>query len=307
MQVAFYQSDYTRMAQDVLDGVIDVCFIQSGILEQTVPSKLRLFSFLHLVNASYEGEPYPFLISTPMVPTYGLAAGPHVPWALRQQVATALMHLNRTNPAMQTVKLSAFTVPASYESVRQTGLALGILSRRGEGASATYDCLDQFIPTDNLQVCPAGFVWGSRDAVAAGCAAAGTPCPPGLECLCRPCSPDLPVTLQWLPQNRSDPAAAPPPHRLVNRLLPRGRACPVVTSWCDECQLTVRYAMIGAGPLDLMQWIIGWQATGLRVLHLRLCDDPPKLKILGSESVNPSVALKNRRAWRPDHWQAESG
>jgi hypothetical protein len=194
----YYEADYLdRMLSDVLTGTIDVGFAQSGLLEQFHPDALPRLAFLNLQpNATYQGDPYPFLTSTPVLPTYGLAAAPSIPRVLRGQLFAALSRLTPDHPVAAAAGIATFTVPASYEEVRQTALALGVMSR-GAAGNSSYSCLRPFAPAGELRLCPAGSVWSA--AAASGCAAQGRPCPPGAQCLCRPCSADRPVTMRMMP------------------------------------------------------------------------------------------------------------
>lgn len=159
----------------------------------TMEGMMGAFKFLDVVNASFQGEQYPFLLSTGLVPHYGLAAGPDVPWMLRRQVLDALMQLNHTSPAAAAAGISTFTVPASYHVPRQNALDLGVMYRKGKG----FECMDQFAAVYELGLCRAGYVWGPRDAVAGGCRALGLPCPANLSCLCRPCAESSPPSIQY--------------------------------------------------------------------------------------------------------------
>ena len=115
------------MIQDVLSGAIDAGFLPSGFLEQNLPAAIPSLLLLNLVAASSEGAPYPYLTSTPVLPSFGFSAGPAVPRLLRQQVASALMRLNHTQAALAGTGISTFTAPSSYDGVRRTQLARGIM------------------------------------------------------------------------------------------------------------------------------------------------------------------------------------
>ena len=79
------------------------------------------------VEASYQGEAYPFVTSTDIIPSYGLAAAPSVPVHLQGAVTAALARLNLTDPSIAAIGVSQFTSPASYDVPRQQTIALGLL------------------------------------------------------------------------------------------------------------------------------------------------------------------------------------
>ena len=86
--MVFYGTDLSRLAEDVNKGIVDYGFLPSGWLELNRPDLLPLLRVHGPASeaAVYEAEPYPFLTTTRLVPTYGLAAAPSVPWQLREQV-----------------------------------------------------------------------------------------------------------------------------------------------------------------------------------------------------------------------------
>ena len=86
--MVLYGTDLSRLAEDVDKGIVDYGFLPSGWLELNRPDLLPLLRVQGPAReaAVYEAEPYPFLTTTRLVPTYGLAAGPLVPWRLREQV-----------------------------------------------------------------------------------------------------------------------------------------------------------------------------------------------------------------------------
>ena len=190
-QVIFYQADYERMMTDIQKGIIDVGFTQSGWFETNHPDLLPLFNFLDAQPQSYQSEPYPFATTTPLVPSYGLAAGPLVPALLRLQVYRALSALNASHPAAAAAGIATFTLPASYEPARVLVEDQGIMYSNG----TTQICIDQFADISTVIACPDGWVQETPLAVAARCFKARLDCPDGLACTCRPCSRDLHVEL----------------------------------------------------------------------------------------------------------------
>jgi hypothetical protein len=85
MQVVFYQGDFMQQMEAVERGEVDVGFMLSGWLEANFPKSISKFNLIDLKNLTYQTKLYPFLMSTQLVPAYGLAAGPEVPWILQEQ------------------------------------------------------------------------------------------------------------------------------------------------------------------------------------------------------------------------------
>ena len=150
LQIVFYQKDYVRAMQDVLSGTLDAAIVQGGWFETNQAALMDQFRFHHLINASLLGETYPFATSTEVIPNYGLAAGPHVSWQLRENVLLALAALNASSPISWTAGISKFTAAAPYETARLLAMDSGIMFRKGP----TFDCLNQAPTTTTFPLPP---------------------------------------------------------------------------------------------------------------------------------------------------------
>jgi hypothetical protein len=128
-QILFYQNDYGRQVRDVLSGATDFGVMQSGWIEANLPEALPLLRFLNASSPAYQAEPYPFGLTTHLIPTYGIAAAPDVPWRLRELIAQALVGLNRSDPAARAAGVSKFTMPGDYALVARVLEHVGILYR----------------------------------------------------------------------------------------------------------------------------------------------------------------------------------
>ena len=194
-QILFYGTNGVRMLQDLVNGDIDACFMQSGWIELNYPQVLPLVRPIAQTNYTYEGEPYPFPVTTPLVPQFGLAAAPHIPWLLRQRIFDALNRLNASLPAAAAAGVALFSLPGDYGAVRDLVLETGIMYQT---AARVYSCHDAFSPLDDLVICPDGYVKRPGVAVEDTCDAALEECPAGLTCVCRPCIADQPVRMRPL-------------------------------------------------------------------------------------------------------------
>ena len=128
-QVVFYAGDYVRQMEDVLRGGLDAAVVTSGFLEEFFPELVRagVFRYHLLARPAFQGQPYPFLTSTDVVPGYALAAAEHVPPDLRERVYRALSGLNATHPLSVAAGIAGFVAPASYELPRT--VAIKVLQR----------------------------------------------------------------------------------------------------------------------------------------------------------------------------------
>jgi hypothetical protein len=135
--------------RDVLSGTLDAAIVQGGWFESNQAGQMDQFRFHNLKNTSFLGETYPFATSTDIIPNYGLAAGPHVSWQLRENVLLALSALNASSPMSRTAGISKFTTAASYETAQLLAIDSGIMFRNGP----TFDCLNQ-APLASLRAAP---------------------------------------------------------------------------------------------------------------------------------------------------------
>ncbi len=192
MQVVFYFADYDRQYQAVKNGEVDLGFTLAGWLEENAPQDIMDLHILSIdQNISYQGEPYPFVTSTQVVPSPGLSAGPNITWFLKKKILEALMDLTESHPASKAAGISTFTMASSLDLTRMLAQNSGVLKRIGSDAV----CVTPFDQPQNFIICPDGFIPEEPDAIKIGCKRKGLPCPPGLLCVCRPCIPVLAVNV----------------------------------------------------------------------------------------------------------------
>ena len=149
MQFIFYGVDYERQFQDLLKGAIDAAVTSSTWLVQNHPESLSQLRILSPQHPTYESEPFPFPVSSPLVPQSSLVASPEVPWLLKRHITNALQALNSTHPAAIAAGLSTFTGPAGGAQVRSLMEALSILQFTEAGPA----CINQWTADDLLTRC----------------------------------------------------------------------------------------------------------------------------------------------------------
>jgi len=189
-QFVLYGTDFERQFQDVLSGRIDAGVASSTWLAEMHAGELDRIRVIQPLEPWYEGEPFPFPTSTPLVPQSGLAVSPLIPWQLKHEVARALQRVTADHPAAVAAKIEGFTGPGSYAGVQTTQKAMRIIITPEVGVSRcsnqwsvqeiweSFDCSS--IPGDT-------FVKLSLQDSLAKCALRGDPCPDGLVCFCKPC------------------------------------------------------------------------------------------------------------------------
>jgi len=193
-QVIFYEGDYVRQMEDIQRRNIDVAIVTSGFLEEHYPDLLDTFRFHHVMTPTFQGEVYPFLTSTDVIPGYGLAAVARVPNRLREQIYVALAALNDTHPLCINAGIAGFVAPTSYELPRTVARKAGVMIPTVEPdplGHKRFDCNAPWNGYYEAISCPDGYLRDSEESVELNCERFHLFCPPDLHCVCRPCIPDM--------------------------------------------------------------------------------------------------------------------
>jgi len=103
--------------QAVIDGRADVGFARSGVLEAMAREGKLDLSRLKVINATRHGG-FPFLVSSPLYPEWPLAAAPHVPFDITNQVVAALLLMPSDSAAAKSGRYYRWSTPVEYQSVQ---------------------------------------------------------------------------------------------------------------------------------------------------------------------------------------------
>ena len=124
--------------------------------------------------------------STPPYSSQVFAAAKAIPNDLRTNVTQALLSIRRNRPdILQRANYSGWSVPQSFIDIRRLGQATGLLSPGGER------CTDLSQAYSFIK-CPDGFRRIPDVTVGGNCARKGYDCPPGVVCICSPCTRIIP-------------------------------------------------------------------------------------------------------------------
>jgi hypothetical protein len=192
--VIFYLGDYVRQMEDIQRGDLDVGIVTTGFLEEYYPQLIDTFRYHNLQNATFQGEPFPFLTSTDVVPGYAIAAVGRVPWKLRRQVYEALSRLTENDPLCVNAEIGGFVAPVSNELSRVVATRSGVMIPTDEKTPQGHNRLDCHAPWDGYFEaisCPEGYFCDSEESVELSCERLKLHCPAGLHCVCRPCIQDM--------------------------------------------------------------------------------------------------------------------
>ncbi|CAG9460527.1 unnamed protein product [Pedinophyceae sp. YPF-701] len=189
-QVRFAYDDF-KVVLDVIQGDADVGFVRTDVIESMARDGRIDFADIEVLerNDAAMAGGFPFQVSTPLYPEWGVGVLPHVPREVSVAVFQALMALNKTHPAAVAGKYAGWGLPESYMALRNLQDDLNFIS---DGACTRTSQLYESV------VCPPGFAKKSREAVQAACALANRPCPAGYDCVCDACAavPEAPFTVR---------------------------------------------------------------------------------------------------------------
>jgi hypothetical protein len=186
--------------EDIQRRNIDMAIVTSGFLEEHYPDLLDTFRFHHVMTPTFQGEVYPFLTSTDVIPGYGLAAVARVPNRLREQIYVALAALNETHPLCINAGIAGFVAPTSLELPRTVARKAGVMIPTLEPDPLGHkrnDCNSPWNGYYEAISCPDGYLRDSEESVHLNCKRFHLFCPPDLHCVCQPCIPDM--VLQMYP------------------------------------------------------------------------------------------------------------
>eukprot|EP00730_Choanoeca_flexa_P009277 TRINITY_DN12619_c0_g1_i8.p1 TRINITY_DN12619_c0_g1~~TRINITY_DN12619_c0_g1_i8.p1 ORF type:complete len:2027 (+),score=485.44 TRINITY_DN12619_c0_g1_i8:425-6505(+) len=174
------------------DGFVDVAFVQShvlGELEALGAVSTNEFKIIgqqhHIVN----GAPFPARVSTDIYPEWPFSAATGTDFNVMEEVAIALMALDASSPQAQQGLYNGWRIAQSYDTVRSLMENIGYITKDEED---NFQCFDDYDIFEAIR-CPEGFYKREKNVVLTGCTNAGLPCPPGKECICRPCRAADPV------------------------------------------------------------------------------------------------------------------
>lgn len=99
----------------VLNGVVAGGAVMAGTLEEMAEEgKIKMADFRVIDQVS---DNFPFAHSTQLYPEFAMAAGAHVPAALKSDVAQALQAMTPSDPAAVSAKVSGWKKPLDYAPV----------------------------------------------------------------------------------------------------------------------------------------------------------------------------------------------
>lgn len=116
-QVEFLGFPQDLSVTAVLEGRADVGFVRTSVLESMAREGKIKLSQIRVLNPS-SAPNFPFLLSTGLFPEWPLAAAPHVPVDITNQVAAALLLMPPDGPAAHAARYYRWSTPVEYLSVQ---------------------------------------------------------------------------------------------------------------------------------------------------------------------------------------------
>ncbi|WP_194271223.1 diguanylate cyclase [Zoogloea sp. 1C4] len=115
LQFLGFPQDNCVMA--VLEGRADAGFARSGVLEAMAREGSIPLSSLRIIQPAPHRD-FPFLVSTGLYPEWPLAAAPHVPIDVANQVAATLLMMPPDHPAARSARYYRWSTPLEYQQVQ---------------------------------------------------------------------------------------------------------------------------------------------------------------------------------------------
>lgn len=137
----------------VLAGKYDAGAVRTGILEELAyEGKISLdhVKVFNTVHSGIEDEKvhwrFPLEHSTRLYPEWPFARAGHIPLSLAERVADALLEIEPDNIAAVSGRYNGWTLPVSYQSVRDCLKILGIAPYEGYGQFGLADVIEKYRP-----------------------------------------------------------------------------------------------------------------------------------------------------------------
>lgn len=112
-----YLGTHDAVVEAVLRQEADAGIVRTDTLERMAQEgKVSLDDFRIIDTRSYED--FPYVVSTPLYSEWPLAQLAHTPQQLAKEVSIALLQLPPEHPAAEQARIEGWTMPESYQSVR---------------------------------------------------------------------------------------------------------------------------------------------------------------------------------------------
>jgi PAS domain S-box-containing protein len=105
-----------KVIEAVINGVADVGFVRTGLLEAMVASGALDSDMMKILESRNE-QGFPFPTSTALYPEWPFTAMTHVDRDLARQVASALLSIPHDGDLAKKMRISGFTIPGDYRSI----------------------------------------------------------------------------------------------------------------------------------------------------------------------------------------------
>jgi hypothetical protein len=210
-RVHFDQSD---ILESVRKREIDFGFVRAEIiagLESSNATRGSYFKQIGSWNATMPGTsaPYPFLVSSMLLPEWALLAYPHVAYEAKLAVVRALLQLNRSSPEAVRARYAAWQLAEVYQGVVNVLDAMQAFAPLTQAQSGRQCFMYAENNSDyDAVACPAGTYKILEAEAIQNCRIANLSCGPQRVCWCRPCRQSAEFEVRLLPAPPDGPATA---------------------------------------------------------------------------------------------------
>lgn len=119
-----FLGDHDAVVEAVLSGRYDAGVVRTGILEAMAEAQQVRLDGIRVVGARGAAEGVFLRLSTRLYPEWPLAALPHVPVSVANQVTVALLSMPADHPAARAAGIQGWTAPLNYQPVHELLYAL---------------------------------------------------------------------------------------------------------------------------------------------------------------------------------------
>jgi len=117
--VVEHLGDHDAVVQAVLEGRHDAGIVRTGVLESLAGEGQLRLAEIRVVGAGGAAQAIPLRQSTRLYPDWPMAALPHVPVSVANQVAVALISMPEGHPAALAAGIQGWSTPLNYQPVHE--------------------------------------------------------------------------------------------------------------------------------------------------------------------------------------------
>lgn len=113
-----FAGTHDDVVNNVLNGTYDAGTVRTGILEKMIEDGIITRDDIKVINQDTSNTS--FIVSTQLYPEWPLVMTNHISDSLGNEVTTALLEMDQSNPAAVSALIAGWTIPQNYQDVHTT-------------------------------------------------------------------------------------------------------------------------------------------------------------------------------------------